>query len=433
MKQVKEIVAKVGIACAVLMYQTSGSTLWAKSSEDDPVKNLLLELPNTQKLPGIIRLNNKKEETDTVFKPKLRIGALVHMYAAAQQDGYSNTQADDLQGWNKGFAIHRTRILLGGELSSKGSFFIETELPSSIGTINADHSKNVKVSQILLDAQYQYVFTNSFQLIAGKQLVSNNRNGLQAAGALLTGDFSASQYRYNMYADSPLQGDFGRDLGVNARGFLFQDRLEYRMGVFTGRMLDGKDPLRYVGRLAYNFLEKDLDYYYTGTSLGSRKLLTWGAGFDTQSSYQNYSTDIFLDYPLHDQGALSLNAAFQYMTGGTSDGKYSFAKSIPQQTVQFLELGYYFKRLRLQPWIKYEHIAVSAKAEQSGDLSPADFNKQQSGSLYGAGLNYFFDGLRANLRFSYLAKKNQLANTQTEAWDAHTFGQYMLQLQFAIF
>ena len=432
MKQFKKIVVKSGIACALLLSQTAESDLWAMSSEEDPDRKLLLELPDIQHFPQHTEPNKEKEKIDSVFKPKLRFGALLHTYAVVQQDGYNDLHAAAPKAWSKGFAIHRARVLLSGALSPRGSFFIETELPSTIGTINSDGTKNVKVSQILLDAQYQYVFANSFQLIAGKQLVSNNRNGLQAAGSLLTGDFSPSQYRYNMFEDSPLQGDFGRDLGVNVRGFLFQDRLEYRIGAFTGRMLDGKDPLRYVGRVAFNFLEKDPDYYYTGTSLGTRKLLTWGVGFDTQSNYQNYSSDVFFDYPLGYQGAISLNAAFQYMTGGTSNGKYSFATSIPQQTVQFVELGYYFKQIRLQPWIKYERIEVSAKSDQTGGVLPTDFNKQQSGSLFGAGLNYFFNGLGTNLRLSYLAKSNYLQDAQTQVWHKQTYGQCMLQLQFSI-
>ena len=397
-------------------------------------KNLLLEIPNSKNIRKHAWLNKKNQSNDTTFRPSIQVGALLHMYASAQQDGYGAPHStEDPGAWGKGFSLYRARVLVGGQLSKKGSFFIETELPSIVGAANADGTKNVKVSQIILDAQYQHEFSNAFQLIAGKQLVSNNRNGLQSAGALLTNDFSYFQYPYNMFADSPLQGDFGRDLGINARGFLWRDKLEYRVGVFTGRIIDGKDPLRYVGRVAYNFLEKDKDYYYAGTSLGERKLLTWGLGFDTQSSYQNYSSDLFLDYPLTSNGSVTLNAAFQYMTGGTSTSKYAFTTAIPKQTVQFLELGYYFKQARLQPWIKYENNQVSAKAVQAAPVAPADFNKLNSGSVFGGGLNYFFNDLGANLRLSYTSRTYNVADPATMDYHKKTYGQCWLQMQMFIF
>ncbi|MHC5954190.1 hypothetical protein ACYTX9_09760, partial [Streptococcus pyogenes] len=77
-------------------------------------------------------------------------------------------------------------------------------------------SKNVKVSPIILDAQYEHTFSNAFMLIAGLQLVSHNRNGLQGAASLMANDFTYFQYPYNLFENSPLQGNFGRDLGVNA-------------------------------------------------------------------------------------------------------------------------------------------------------------------------------------------------------------------------
>lgn len=434
MNQFSNIFIKSGIICSMFIFPATANSLWAsEGEEDDPEKNLLLDLPSLKQSRSLLSFTFKKPDVDSAFKPKIKIGALLHMHASLQQDGYSNSHAASFKSWTKGFVIHRARILVGGELSSKGSFFIETEIPTSIGTLNSQGKKNVTVSQILLDAQYQHVFSSAFQLIAGKQLVSNNRNGLQGAGALLTSDFSPSQYRYNMNEDSPLQGSFGRDLGLNARGFLFNDRFEYRLGAFTGRSKDGKDPLRYVGRFSYNFFQRDEDYYYTGTSLSTRKLFSWAWGFDTQSNYQNYSTDVFLDYPFAAHGALTLNAAFQYMDGGTSSSTYSFASLIPRQRVEFIELGYYFKKVRLQPWLKFENIDVSARSQQTRGLSLSEFNKEQSSSIYGAGLNYYFNDLRTNLRLSYLIKDSQIQQEGTKDFKKHSFSQAMLQLQFSIF
>ena len=132
-------------------------------------------------------------------------------------------------------------------------------------------------------------------------------------------------------------------------------------------------------------------------------------------------------------GSVTLNTAFQYMTGGTDlTSKYSFATLIPAQTVQFLELGYYFKASKLQPWIKWENEAISAKPEQTGGVAVNTFNKLNSSSVFGGGLNYFFNGLGTNLRLSYITRTYNVADALGN-FDKKTYGQVWLQLQFFIF
>ena len=399
--------------------------------------NFLLEYPGLNYVRNQALFNmNKKHiyNNDSIpFKPSIQVGAIVHMFASAQQDGFSNPNTANPTSYSRGFTLYRARVLVGGQLSKKGSFFMETELPSAIGGPNPDGTKNVKVSPIILDAQYQYNFCNAFQVIAGQQLVSDDRNGLQGAAALMANDFSFFQYPYNLFANSPLQGNFGRDLGINTRGFLAGDHFEYRLGAFTGRNTDGKGPLHFVGRFAYNFLDLEKDYYYSGTNLGQGKTVTWAAGFDAQASYYNLSTDVFLDHPLGDAGSITLNGAFQYMTGGTNlASQYSFASLIPAQTVQFLELGYYFKTAKIQPWIRWENEAVSAKPEQTKGISVDAFNKSNSSSVFGGGVNYFFNGLGTNLRLSYTTRTYNVPGTLGD-FDHKTYGQLWLQLQFFIF
>jgi hypothetical protein len=221
---------------------------------------------------------------------------------------------------------------------------------------------------------------------------------------------------------------------VNARGFLANDKLEYRLGVFTGRNIDGGAPLRTVGRVAYNFLDAEKDYYYAGTKLGKGNTLAWAAGVDAQANYHNLSTDVFFDKPLGNAGSITVNAAFQYMSGGTAlDSKYSFATLIPKQTVQFLELGYYFKKSKLQPWIRYENQDVSADAAQAGAVKVTAFDKSHSSSVLGGGLNYFFNGAATNLRLSYTTRTYHVPTAIVDEYTKQTYGQCWLQAQFFIF
>lgn len=370
------------------------------------------------------------------FKPSVQVGAIVHMYGYSQQGGFGPGPGGSTD-WGRGFEIYRSRVLVGGQLSKKGAFFFETDLPISLGRqigTATNPQKTVEISQLVLDCQYEHTFSQAFQVIAGKQLVSNNRNGLQGAASLMANDFTFYQYPHNMFGNSGLLNNYGRDLGVNFRGLVAKSKLEYRLGFFTGANLTGTAPLRTVGRLVYNFLDADKSYYYSGTNLGSGKTVSLGAGFDNQASYVNVGTDLFVDVPVSKMGSVTFNGAIQFMNGGTGTGTYSgyFASQIPKKTVQFAELGYYFKSVKLQPYLRFENQAVSAEAEQIGTAASIDdFNKLNSASVFGGGLNYFFNGYGTNLRLSYTT----FTKSVLEGADINkkTFGQVWLQLQFFVF
>jgi len=359
------------------------------------------------------------------------------MFASYEQKGFGpggnrETIGNDPDSWRKNFNLYRARVLVGGKLSKNGSFFLETDLSSIVGNTNNKGDKNVKVAPIILDAQYEHTF-GKHMVIAGMQSVSHNRNGLQGAAGLMANDFTYFQYPYNLFENQPLQGNFGRDLGVNARGFFLEDKLEYRFGIFTGRNtgdFTNDDPaLRYVGRVAYNFFDAEKDYYYAGTKLGSGKTLALAGGFDLQGTYNNFGVDLFLDMPAGNAGSITANAAFSAMSGGTDTSGTSFATLIPRQTTQFLELGYYFKKTKLQPWIRFERQNINADGlVQTSGTAVKAFNDLNSATVLGGGLNYWFAGYNTNIRLSYTTwnQENSLGNNQRQ-------GQIWLQTQFFIF
>lgn len=393
------------------------------------------EVPKTEE-----ELKTEAKADETPFKPSVNVGAIVHMYASAQQSGFgvgATTYNNGSDGWGTGFSLYRARVLVGGQLSEKGSFFMETELPTIVGGLKNDSTKNIKVAQIILDAQYEHQLGGGHMVVAGKQLVSHNRNGLQGAASLMANDFTFFQYPYNLFEGQPLENNFGRDLGVNLRGFFLDDKLEYRFGLFTGRraFASGKTTPRIVGRLAYNFFDAEKDYYYAGTKLGAGKTAALAIGVDAQGTYYNIGGDFFLDMPAGEAGSITLNSAFTYMTGGTDlENDYSFAAMIPAQTVEFLELGYYFKSSKVQPWIRYERQNMSSEPEQIGDFaSTSTFDDFNSTTILGGGINYFYNGYGSNLRLSYTSSTRKGINTDTGETEDGTYGQIWLQLQFFVF
>ncbi|MDO6739261.1 hypothetical protein [Wenyingzhuangia sp. 2_MG-2023] len=419
-----------------LLFIGTGLLISSLAFAENPIKTVLdksIEIQAEVKLMDSI----KPEE---VFKPSIHVGGIIHMYAGMQQKGFAfggDPSLSDASDWESDFTVYRGRVLIGAQLSKKGNFFMETELTTSVnGANDITGSKSTRITPMILDAQYEHVFSDQFSVIGGLQLVSHNRNGLQGAAGLMANDFTYYQYPYNLHPNSPLQNNLGRDLGVNFRGFLANEKLEYRLGFFSGRTsFAGTDesPLRTVGRLVYNVFDKDKSFYYSGTNLGNGKTLSIGAGVDTQGSYTAIGGDVFLDMPVGTLGSVTLNGAYSYLTGGndvTED--YTFAEMIPTQGTQYLELGYYFKDTKLQPWIRYEKQDMNSEDQQTGGISTSDFDKYNTTTVLGGGLNYWFNGYNTNLRLSYTSTTKTFQdlslNDQTK-----TYGQLWLQVQLFIF
>jgi hypothetical protein len=330
--------------------------------------------------------------------------------------------------------IYRARILIGGNISKKTSFFMETDIATPIGFTYADGTKAMQVNPIILDAQIEHTFSKKIGIIAGLQLVGITRNTMQGAASLMALDFGYYQYAYNLFETSPLQNNFGRDVGVHFRGFLLNERLEYRTGFFSGRNIDPLGTLRYITRLNYNFLDKEQDLYYTGTTLGKGNILAIGGGADLQDRYQNFAIDAFLDTPIGNSGSVTANVAFNYVNGGNNASSKALSKLIPNQTIQFLELGYYFKQAKLQPYFKYESQNIDATSLQAGNLQDLNFfNTLNSKRRVGLGINYFFSGYNSNIKLLYenvtygrttISGANSEAVSRSEIW---------LQLQFFVF
>lgn len=419
-----------------LLFIGTGLLISSLAFAENPIKTVLnksIEIQAEVKLMDSI----KPEE---VFKPSIHVGGIIHMYAGMQQKGFAfggNPSLSDASDWESDFTVYRGRVLIGAQLSKKGNFFMETELTTSVnGANDITGSKSTRITPMILDAQYEHAFSDKFSVIGGLQLVSHNRNGLQGAAGLMANDFTYYQYPYNLHPNSPLQNNLGRDLGVNFRGFLANEKLEYRLGFFSGRTsFAGTDesPLRTVGRLVYNVFDKDKSFYYSGTNLGNGKTLSIGAGVDAQGSYTAIGGDVFLDMPVGTLGSVTLNGAYSYLTGGndvTED--YTFAEMIPTQGTQYLELGYYFKDTKLQPWIRYEKQDMNSEDQQTGGVSTSDFDKYNTTTVLGGGLNYWFNGYNTNLRLSYTSTTKTFQdlslNDQTK-----TYGQLWLQVQLFIF
>jgi hypothetical protein len=293
------------------------------------------------------------------------------------------------------------RLLVGGQVARNVSFFVETDNPN-LGRALGATGKSLGTGFIVQDALAEVKFSDPLTLSAGLMFVPFCRNCIQSAATLLSLDYSS----WSFLATPATQSSVGRDVGFQAKGYLGGNRFEYRVGAFqgfrqppAGTQPASRNPLRLTGRVQLNLLEPEPQgIFYTGTYLGTRRVLAIGGGFDTQAgpgdNYRALAVDAFLDYPLAD--SISITAQADYFM---YDGGQTFA-AIAEQNAIFVEAGLYFRPLRIMPFVKFE--------TQSFDVTTNLDNTR-----YQVGLTYYRAGHNANLKLAYSRLDPDAANVNS--------------------
>lgn len=329
-----------------------------------------------------------KVNDDTFFK----LGLLLQTQGDATQDAATRSYAQNV-------FVRRVRLLVGGQLTKDLSFFVETDSPN-LGKSLAAGTKNSQPSLYLQDAYVEWKRSDRFQLNAGLMLMSISRNGLQSAASLMPVDYGP----YTFAHSGATQSNVGRDTGIQAKGYLANKKLEYRAGISQGMRDTPNRELRFTGRLMYNVFDPETGFFYTGTYLGKKKVLAFGAGVEHQHDYLGYAADVFLDYPLP-SGAITAQIDHIRFDGG------DFLKSLKEQRSTLVEAGYLIGKTNLQPVVQY-----STRTFSNG--GGAEENR------IGAGLNYFFKGHNANVKAIY---------NRIDLDGVDTSNQFTVQIQFFYF
>jgi len=233
--------------------------------------------------------------------------------------------ADD-GGTARDLYFRRLRLMAGGKLTDRWTFFLETDSPG-LGKGNA--ASDVFIQDFVVT----YHHAKNLMVDVGLLLVPLAHNSNQSAVTLLPVDYGA----YSFLNSAPTRSRVGRDYGISVRSYLANDHLEVRLGVYDGwRGEDSTNGLRWVGRVAWYPFEIDRGFFYTGTTLGKKRILAIGAGFDKQEDYLAWSADVFWDQPLRGGNAITFQAQFVRYDGDT------FFPSLPPQDTWTVEAGYLF-------------------------------------------------------------------------------------------
>lgn len=290
----------------------------------------------------------------------LKLG--VFLQAQADWTELANASNTETAGYQQNLFLRRARLLLAGRVAPNVYFFAQTDDPR-LG-YNKTSPAALSSGFQLIDGLLEWRVDRAFVLDGGLIAVPYSRLALLAASRQLFLDVSA----YGYLQQTATQSTSGnRDTGFLARGYFVDDRLEYRLGVFSGVRLPGAhNPFRVSGRLQWECFDKeDLvspSYagagFYSGAPLGTKKILALGTAFDTQMDFRYYSGDVFGAIPTGSVGSIEGILQYQYIDGGVT------FPSIPLQNTFTADVAYYVTSLRFAPVLRIEQRTYNGHPEK---------------------------------------------------------------------
>ncbi len=308
----------------------------------------------------------------------------------------------------------------------------------------------------IIDAYAIGNFSTALNVKVGLTKIPLTRANLEDCFSPLSLD--RSMFVYTPYGGSPAK--FSRDTGVVFWGSFFEERLKYWAGVFEGRegtnrwmfgsptevagagsLTPGmtyntspqpKDSFEYVFRMHYAFLDPESGSGYEGSKLGTKKILTLGAGvaYEPKAAYRNvvpvmngskatsdvtvlndetvdykaYAADLMFRYPF-DFGVVTFNTQYlkvdfddAYKTNKSPADRNTFVAGLNgQKEGWFAKFAYILpftlgKEGRIQPYVLYEDWKFAHL------LGIDDQKIKQTG----IGLNYYIKGQQVRITAEYL-------------------------------
>lgn len=286
--------------------------------------------------------------------------------------------------------IRRARILTFGNLTKTISFFAETEVA------NLGYKADWAAPLYLLDAYISYAPVTDFNLDVGIILTPMSHHGIQGATSLVALDYHLTALRYPA-------GKTLRDAGIQARGFLADKLIHYRVAILNGVQATanaatdpaGTEPLnksdipRFAGQVRVNLMGSETAFFLQGLAFAKEPLLSVGVSADAQpnafreglgtATYLAVAGDVYCDYPLDENNEIVAQlGVYNY-----SKGDNKITKKGDSGLAAFGELGY--RMDSLEPVISAEWFR------------PTDLGSKQE-MKWRVGVNYFIEKHRASVK-----------------------------------
>lgn len=335
----------------------------------------------------------------------IRFGAVAQAWFDYAQS--SNKVMDGDGGYSTNFLLRRARFI--GSASFFGDLFVYVLLDAPrIGTaVQSGTAMAPVVNKFGTGALVQDMFGeiklygDQFMLTAGLMFIPFSRHDLGSSTTRLGLDTA--------FTGALMPNTSGsRDTGFQLKGYVLEDHLEYRVGVFSGarQVATGNNPVahnapRVTGYLQYNFLDTEKGYVYPGYNFGKKMVLGVGAGFDFQKNdspqtdaYSAFSATVYGSYPLAGDASkdggdeIAFEAMYQHFDGGGTAGA---APTLFAQNDFNVEAQYYNKGLSLGVFGKFELQKFADDPNTAGDTT-----------WVGGGLKYFVRQAYCNFTLAYL-------------------------------
>jgi hypothetical protein len=341
----------------------------------------------------------------------MRLGFL----AQPQYEAAGGAAAD---GFSQNLFVRRARFLVDAVVFKDFEVFFETDF-ADLFKSDAMGIKNGP-GVILQDLMVTWKKWEFLKIDAGFMLPPLSHNALQSAASLYGWDYFAYTFRHTNAFRSSVP-PIGRDAGVQLRGLLLGGHLEYRLGAFQGLRdaalvpapgsmdepeLASNNMFRLAGRVQVNLLDAETGWFYAGSYLGTKRILSVGASFDVQDEYVYWAADAFVDLPLGGDGVTAQVNVAQWNGG-------DFV-ALPKQTGIMGEAGYRLGALGLSPIVRFEQLMFDDSAA----------NPKQT--RFGGGLAWWLHGHNANLKLFYV-------HTAVDSTPSNSWGQINLQWQYFVY
>jgi len=316
--------------------------------------------------------------------------------------------------------LRRNRITILGQYNDYIGFYAQLEAGNDSKGGSDDNSVFYRDAYLTIDP------SDSYRFILGRFKNTFSRENLEACLEPLTLDRGVLAY-------SPYGGT--RDTGVAMWGNLADAKFQYRVAITDGREGDNvvESSPRITGRVHVSLLDPEYSYGYRGTYLGTQKVFTIGAAFDSQADiaygdygnradakdYEATTVDVYFEYP-YSFGTVTASAAvFDYSVDGYPTDPDPTMTPWVEREGSYAKLGYMFPEPigmgRLQIYAKMTEIEYGAGT----GLSDHDINN--------IGANYYINGQQ--LKVTLDITSNEFAEQSTTNAALQDFDQATLGLQ----
>jgi len=363
-----------------------------------------------------------------------RFGVQAQVWVNYQQS--ANRVMGDDGGYSYDVFLRRARLIASAQFFKNVHALILLDSPNLgrttvTGTGEAQVVSKGFTPAIIQDAFVQLrVVGEAFMIEGGLMVIPFSHNGLQSTTGYLPLDVSNTAAVVAGTATSVL-----RDVGMQIKGYVLDERLEYRLGTFSGLRQgpNGDNPPahnapRVTGHLQYQFFDTEKGYVYSGYNFGKKKLVGLSAGFDFQkaddvgedstTAYKAFSAGVFGSWPISGHvdpnggDEIDFNAEYYRYDGGTT------FSAIPEQNDANVEIAYYRKSLNASAFARFE---IQEMADDAAGAAGTAGNRR----WFGGGFKYFV--AENSLHFTLAYNRTQYPDADEDA--VNSTNQLTLQMQ----